>query len=223
MAEALASQVAALSLEESGIPTGAVFSIIATATFADFSIDRFVALTKADYDPNEFPAAKLRTPDQGTFVAFRNGNVLLFNKESEAVAHRALADLATELRCTLAVAPHTDSIPCHLPACHAISARMVTQRVPWALLHGSGSVLWRFEPPHQNVEVRINRDGSADIHRARAMQELRLVVREVQRLVQECAATEDGDEEGECIEEDAMAENEDEDVDAEEEEKNATQ
>lgn len=195
MAEALAPQVAALSLEDNGLPKDAVFSIIASATFANFSIDQFVAATKATYNPREFPAAKLCAPDRGTFVTFRDGKVLFLGARSEAVAHQALADLASELRCTLVVAPRTESIPCQLPACHAVDGRMLTQRVPRARQHGSGATSWHFEPPHANVEALVARDGSACINNARSIEELRLAVREVQRLVQECAAAdeEEGD------------------------------
>lgn len=173
--EALAHDIEALSLAD---PPGEPFAftiltVVSLATFADFSLPRFVAATGAE-PPRGFPAAKLRTQNRGVFSVFPSGKIIHTGLQNEADSHRALVDLARELRYTLAEPPHTANMMCEIPAQGPVDLAVLAK-----IAHGrhdeDGRVGFWLRGQGIRAHVLVDGTGVMRISHACSVKELRQV------------------------------------------------
>jgi len=163
-----------------------VVNVISGARFADFSLERFVAATGAE-PGTTFPAATLRTQNRGVFCVFRTGRIVHTGLRNEADAHRAIEDLARELKYTLAEPPHTDcvvyDVPMHCPVDLIILARLTP-----AHRTADGALSFRLRVGLRCVEVVANAAGNMRIVGVRNTTELRKATALLQHYVEACSA-----------------------------------
>lgn len=172
----------ASSDEDTSMFEFAITSVVAGATFAEFSLPRFVTLTGAE-PPRGFPAATLRT-QAGVFCAFTSGKVILANSKTEADAHRALVDLARETGYKLAVPPATLNLVCEVPTHQEIDVEYLAEICHTQVGKTDDVLFWLSEG---RVEVRVNASGLMRISHVRSVAELRRAARTAEHIVSSCA------------------------------------
>lgn len=176
-----------------------VANVVSGARFADFSLDRFIAVTGAEPGIG-FPAAALRTQGRGVFSVFRTGSIVHTGLANEADSHRAIEDLARELKYSLAEPPHTHSTAYDVPTrCPTNLSNLVR------LTHGhrerDGTVSFRLRVGDQGVHVIVNAAGSMRIGGMRSIAELRKAADLARNCVRVCIALDNLESEAEEEEE----------------------
>lgn len=157
MSEALASQLEDLSLSDTEVEDVldyTIVNVVAVATFADFSLAKFIARTGAE-PPRNFPAATLRGRGPGVFSVFKTGKIVLSNLRSEAEARQALEDLARETGYRLAEAPVMANVTVETALHRTINLQALAAYVNRPV-HMDRSVNFTWTRPYVRVYVEGN-------------------------------------------------------------------